>query len=187
MTFPTLQTTRLLLREIVPADAPALLAIHGNANVMRWYGNDPLPDLAAAEALVERFASWRRLPAPGTRFGLARQEAPEQLIGTAGLFGWNPGWRKCTLGYELAPEAQGQGLMREALLTLLDWGFAAMNLNRIEAQVHPDNASSLKQVRQLGFVEEGRLRQVGFWGAQFHDLLQFGLLKADWDALQLRA
>ncbi|MDT9000866.1 GNAT family protein [Paucibacter sp. APW11] len=187
MSFPILQTNRLLLREIVPADAPALLAIHGDAELMRWFGSDPLPDQAAAEALVARFASWRQLPAPGTRFGLARRERPQHLIGTAGLFGWNPGWRKCTLGYELAREAQGQGLMREALLTLLDWGFAAMSLNRIEAQVHPDNAASLKQVRALGFVEEGRLRQVGFWRGQYQDLLQFGLLKADWDALQLRA
>lgn len=33
--FPTLQTARLRLREIVPEDAPALLAIHGDAEAMR--------------------------------------------------------------------------------------------------------------------------------------------------------
>ena len=46
--FPVLQTERLLLREIVVADAPALFEIHGDAELMRWFGSDPLGDLAAA-------------------------------------------------------------------------------------------------------------------------------------------
>ena len=50
--FPTLETPRLVLREIVAADAPALLFIHGDPELMRWFGNDPLPDVAAAEASV---------------------------------------------------------------------------------------------------------------------------------------
>jgi ribosomal-protein-alanine N-acetyltransferase len=84
------------------------------------------------------------------------------------------------VGYELAPVAHGQGYMHEALTAALSWGFSAMALNRIEAQVHPNNLRSLKSLRRLGFVEEGRLREGGFWGGQYQDLLQFSLLRADW-------
>ncbi|RBL67590.1 GNAT family N-acetyltransferase, partial [Pseudomonas sp. MWU13-2625] len=35
MDFPTLHTERLTLREITQRDAPALLAIHGDADEMR--------------------------------------------------------------------------------------------------------------------------------------------------------
>lgn len=179
--FPTLSTARLRLREITEADAPALLALHGDADLMRWFGVDPLPDLAAAQALVRTFAGWRVAANPGVRWGLERHDQPG-LIGSLGLFAWNRNWRKCTLGYELARAAQGQGLMHEALRAAVAWGFAQMALNRIEAQVHPDNLASIRSVQRLGFVPEGRLRQLGFWGGQYHDMLQFGLLRSDWDA-----
>ena len=46
--FPTLETERLPLREIVGTDATAVLAIHGDAELMRLFGNAPIPDLAGA-------------------------------------------------------------------------------------------------------------------------------------------
>lgn len=180
--FPTLHTARLTLREITAADAAALWAIHGDGASMRWFGTEPLPDLAAAQALVETFAAWRRQPAPGTRWAICRRGQEATLLGTCGLFAWNRAWRKCTLGYELHPSARGQGLMREALGAVLDWGFAQMALHRVEAQVHPENQPSLRSVERLGFVREGLLREVGFWGGRHHDLWQYGLLDRDWAA-----
>lgn len=177
--FPVLRTPRLQLREIVDADAAALLHIHGNAEHMRWFGSEPLPDLAAAQALVRVFAGWRQQANPGTRWGLERHDAPG-LVGSCGLFAWNRAWKKCSLGYELAPEACGQGLMDEALRTVIDWGFATMGLHRIEAQVHERNAPSLRLLQRLGFVHEGRLRDVGHWGGRHHDLLHLSLLRPDW-------
>lgn len=177
--FPTLETPRLRLREIVPADAAALFAVHGDPDAMRWFGTDPVPDEAAALKLVDVFAGWRALPNPGTRWGIALQGQAE-LLGTCGLFAWNRAWRKCTLGYELNAAARGQGLMHEALQACLAWGFEHMQLNRVEALVHPENTASLRSVERLGFVREGLLRQAGFWGGQFHDMLQYGLLRQDW-------
>ena len=179
--FPTLETDRLLLREILPADAPALFAIHGNAERMRWFGVDPVANLAGAERLVALFASWRTQANPGARWGI-QLKGDERLLGTCGLFAGNRAWRKCTLGYELAAEAQGQGYMHEALLAVLDWGFANMELNRIEAQVHPENAASLRSIARLGFQQEGLLRELGFWRGQYHDMLQYSLLRKDWEA-----
>lgn len=177
--FPVLETPRLRLREIVPADVPALFAIHGNAERMRWFGSDPLPDEAAAAKLVETFAGWRRQANPGTRWGL-QLKGMDRLIGSCGLFSWNRGWKKCVLGYELAADCEGRGLMREALNAVMDWGFAEMQLNRVEAQIHPQNQASLKLAESLGFVPEGLLREVGYWGGQHHDMLQLSLLRRDY-------
>ena len=177
--FPTLDTARLRLREIVPADAPALFAVHGDPDSMKWFGTDPVPDLAAAAKLVDIFAGWRAQPNPGTRWGI-EPKGHAGLVGTCGLFAWNRGWRKCSLGYELNPSARGQGLMHEALQACLAWGFTHMQLNRVEAQVHPLNAASLRSVERLGFQREGLLRQAGHWGGQFHDMHQYALLQQDW-------
>lgn len=177
--FPALETQRLLLRELVAGDAPALFAIHGDAPSMRWYGVDPMVDVRQAQKLIETFAGWRKMPNPGVRWGIERK-SDAMLIGSCGLFKWNRGWQTCTVGYELARSARGAGLMSEALSAALAWGFEQMMLNRIEAQIHPDNAASLKLAHGLGFVQEGRAREAGYWQGERHDLLQFSLLRKDW-------
>lgn len=177
--FPTLETPRLRLREIVATDAPALLALHTHAEHMRWFGADRLSTLDHAALLVEMFAAWRRAPSHGTRWALERKEAPG-LIGTCGVFSWHRAWRKCVTGYEIAPAHAGQGLMREALGAMFDWSFSQLGLNRIEAQIHPDNAASRRLVERLGFRQEGLQREVGYWAGAHHDLTLYALLRRDW-------
>lgn len=177
--FPTLETPRLRLREIVAADAPALFAIHGDADAMRWFGTDPLTELAQAEAMVRGFALWRTLANPGTRWGIERK-SDGQLVGSCGLFRWDRHWQSCVIGYELGKAAWGSGLMFEALSAVLGWGFEHMALNRVQAQVHPDNAASLAVLRRLGFVQEGHQREAGFWLGRHHDLQLLALLRRDW-------
>lgn len=176
--FPTLTTPRLLLREIVPTDAPALFAIHSDDEAMRWFGTDPMLAVQDAEKLIENFAAGRKLANPGTRWGIT-DCASGQLLGTCGLFKWNRNWRSCAVGYELAQSAWSQGLMQEALVCVLDWGFEHMALNRVEAQVAPQNTASIKRLQALGFVREGLLRQAGFWMGEYRDLFQYALLRGE--------
>jgi ribosomal-protein-alanine N-acetyltransferase len=173
--FPRIKTTRLILREITAADAPALLAIYSDASAMRWFGCDAMTELAAANKLVDIFAQWRIQPNPGTRWGI---EYDGNFIGSCGLFKWDRNWQSCHIGYELAPSHQGLGLMNEALLAILAWGFKHMALNRIHGQVHPQNIASIKSLQSLGFIQEGCFREAGFWNGQYHDLLQFALLRS---------
>lgn len=178
-TFPVLHTQRLTLREIVPSDADALCAIHDPSERMKLFGADPLPDRAAAEKLVSVFASWRELPNPGIRWGIDITGQPG-LVGTCGLFMWHRAYKRCTIGYELSSSVEGRGYMHEALCAVIEWGWREMDLNRIEAGVHPDNAGSLKVLRRLGFQQEGLARQLGFWRGAFHDMFQLALLRQDW-------
>ena len=179
--FPSLSTRRLQLREIVASDAPALLAIHGDAETMKWFGTDPLADLEAAERVIAGFANLRQQPTPGVRWGIVHADPARggALLGTCGVFRWNRGWRTCLTGYELARHAHGQGYMSEALRAIFAWAFETMEVDRIEAQVHPLNAPSLKLLKRLGFVEEGLLREAGLWMGERRDLVQLGLLRRE--------
>jgi ribosomal-protein-alanine N-acetyltransferase len=177
--FPVLETPRLVLREIAMDDAPALFAIYEDREHMRWYGIEPFPDLGAVEARIKTLVELRRQANPGTPWAITTQ-GDGAFIGTCGLFGWNRTWRKCSVGYEIAKSAQGHGYMHEALTAALSWGFQSMAVNRIDAQVHPNNVRSVKLLQRLHFVEEGRLRQAAYWGNQFHDMLQFSMLREDW-------
>lgn len=70
--------------------------------------------------------------------------------------------------------------MKEALAAVFSWGFGEMGLNRVEAQVHPENRPSLALLKRFGFVEEGRLREVGYSAGSHHDLMLYSLLKREW-------
>lgn len=176
--FPHLETERLLLREIVKSDAQDVFAIHADQAAMRWFGSDPLTSIQEAQKLIDVFAGWRQLPNPGTRWGI-QQKADHRFLGTCGLFKWNRSWKSCVIGYELAAFARGQGFMLEALTAVLNWGFENMDLNRVEAQVHPENLASIRLLSRLGFVLEGCMREAGFWLGSHHDLQQFALLRRD--------
>lgn len=177
--FPTLKTSRLNLREIVESDSQNILQIHGDAEHMRWFGSDPISDLEGAKKLVATFASWRTEPVIGARWAMELSDQPG-LIGTCGLFRWNRNWKSCVMGYEISPAHQGKGYVKEALNAIITWGFREAQLNRIEAQVHPDNAPSLAILAALGFQKEGRQREAGYWAGRHHDLLQYALLNGQW-------
>lgn len=86
--FPVIETKRLLLREITCSDAANIYLIHGDPEVMRWFGADPLPDLAAAENMIKKFVKTRTESLTGTRWAIETHSNPE-LIGTCGFFDWN--------------------------------------------------------------------------------------------------
>src|SRR5512136_1191919 len=80
--FPKLDTPRMCLREITPADAPDLLAIFGDPQVMTYYDAEPIPDLAAAAGIVDKFAE-RYRSRSGIRWGIALRQ-DNKLVGTCG-------------------------------------------------------------------------------------------------------
>ncbi len=67
--------------------------------------------------------------------------------------------------------------MTEALEAMLRFGFDAMSLNRIEADVTVGNDASVRVLEKLGFQREGLLRQRGYWKGSYHDLWLFSLLR----------
>lgn len=174
--FPKLETSRLRLVELDHRHAPDLLAIHRDVHHMRHWGANPFVDLSATHDFISACRAGWKLQIPVMRWALEHQTTGE-FLGTCGLFNWDQRWQKCSVGYELNPSAQRQGLMREALKKILTYGFERGQLHRVEALIHPDNQASLGLAAQLGFQVEGRLREVAFWNESRHDMLQLGLLQ----------
>jgi ribosomal-protein-alanine N-acetyltransferase len=113
------------------------------------------------------------------RWGMVHKER-KLLIGTCGYHRWSRQHRRAEVGYDLAPAYWGQGLMREALTSVFRYGFETMELNRIEAFVHPENARSLRLLLRLGFHREGLLRGYLYQEGRFHDEFTLSLLRREW-------
>ena len=71
----------------------------------------------------------------------------------------------------------------EAAKLAINYGFQQLNLHRISSAAVAFNERSIKFHKKLGFQEEGRLRQVMFKNGQYHDRVEFGMLREEWKGL----
>ena len=175
--FPVLETPRLVLRQIVDADAEALFRISSDPEVMRYYGRAPEQSIDETMQRIEKItASIREFTS--IRWALTLRESGE-LIGGAGFWRWNKQHFLAEIGYELLPAHWGRGLMTEALRPIFRFGFEAMELHRVEANIHPANRASARVLERLGFVQEGLLREAFCQDGLFTDNAVYGLLQRD--------
>ncbi|MBW4451759.1 MAG: GNAT family N-acetyltransferase [Nostoc indistinguendum CM1-VF10] len=172
--FPELETERLLLRETTLQDAKAIFAIFSDPAVTQFHDLDTFTSIEEAIAVIGRRAK-RFEQREGIRWGIARKQ-DNVLIGSCG-FTWNPQENSAEVGYELASTFWRQGIMTEAVHTILQFGFNKMDLRFIVAQVMLNNIASKNLLEKLGFHSQGVLEQHGFFKGQFHDLEQFVLNK----------
>jgi [ribosomal protein S5]-alanine N-acetyltransferase len=78
--------------------------------------------------------------------------------------------------------AMKRGFGVEAGKLISYYGVDVLGLRRIEAKVYEYNALSMNSLRRNGFRQEGILRQAGFDGEKYWDLVIFGILKEEIEA-----
>jgi [ribosomal protein S5]-alanine N-acetyltransferase len=172
--FPQLKTERLLLRSQTPEDAPAVFAVFSDPKVTEFHDLDTFTKLEEAFGVIER-RTQRFEMGRGIRWGIARQQ-DNILIGSCG-FTWDTQAMSAEIGYELNSTYWRQGIMTEALQTILQFGFFECDLRFVTAEVMLNNIASKKLLFKLGFQSRGVLKQHGFWKGQYHDLEQFLLVR----------
>lgn len=180
-----LHTQRLVLRPLRADDAPALFAIFSDPRVTRYLSR---PAWTTIDQAHTRIGQDIDAMAAGTllRLGLERSE-DHALVGECLFFNLAPHCRRAEMGYALAHAARGRGLMHEALVALVDFGFAQLELNRIEADIDPRNDASARTLERLHFVREGHLRERWIVQGEVSDTWLYGLLARDWREARVTA
>jgi len=80
-----------------------------------------------------------------------------------------------SMGYWVAREAAGRGVVPTGVAMATDYCFAVLGLHRVEINIRPENAPSLRVVDKLGFRDEGvRERYLHIQG-QWRDHRTFAL------------
>ncbi|MFO1413799.1 MAG: GNAT family protein [Burkholderiales bacterium] len=169
---------RARLRAVTTADVPALFALFSDPEVMRYWSRPPFTDEAQARKLVRDIHA-------GYRSGELIQwavtvDGRDELVGTCTLFHFVPSCRRAEVGYVLARRLWGQGVMRDALGTLVAHAFGALDCHRLEADIDPANVPSARLLEALGFVREGHLRERWIVGGVTSDSYLYGLLRREW-------
>jgi ribosomal-protein-alanine N-acetyltransferase len=176
--IPTLRSTRVSLRPLVMSDALVLFSFFTDREVTRFWSRPPMTHVAQARRLVRDIRGGYK-NGTSLQLGIERND-DRALIGTCTLFHFYPACRRAEIGYALGRPYWGSGLMHEALQRLLAYAFDELDLNRIEADIDPQNAASERTLARLGFVKEGFLRERWIVAGVKSDSAVFGLLRDEW-------
>lgn len=103
-----------------------------------------------------------------------------QWVGSIGFHYWDKSNRKDTIGYWLAEDFQGKGIMTDAVRALIKYGFKEMNLNRIEILCAVENTKSRRVPERLGFKNEGVTRDCEWLYDHFVDCVTYSVLASEW-------
>lgn len=156
MQLPRLQSERLTLRPIEPADVEPLTEI---VTASEWWGPDETLGDDPAFAI----------------------EVDGELAGWLGFFEErDPGYMHASLDIMLAPFAQGRGLGPKALRLVIDWLVTHRGHRRFTIDPAVANSRAIKAYTEVGFRPVGVMRKYergrdGEW----HDNLLMDLLAED--------
>lgn len=181
---PLLLTPRLTVRMAAPDDAAAIAAYFRENREHLAASRPPMaPEFfteafwrAQAHASLAEFRADRSL-----RLVLLEHDRPGRVIGNANFSQFVRGAAQyCVLGYGLAADREGRGLMREALEAAIAYVFGELNLHRIMANHVPGNLRSGALLRRLGFQVEGYARDFLFLDGRWQDHVLTARVNPDW-------
>ena len=102
------------------------------------------------------------------------------VIGSIGIFRQGNIHRQTAeLGYYIAEEYWGKGIMTEAVKQICEYVFANSDIIRIYAEPFAYNIASCRVLEKVGFQYEGTLRSNAVKNGKVIDMEMYSLLKAE--------
>ena len=84
----------------------------------------------------------------------------------------------------ILPEYQNNGFGRESLTWLVDWGFRWAGLRRLAVGTVTYNERAMNLYKSIGFIEDGRKREVVYMDTKYWDLVEYSMLLREWKAMR---
>lgn len=141
-----LRTPRLLLRRFTPEDAPVLMELNSDPEVVRYLAEGPLTVEKSLEIVESLKLQYKN-------FGIGRYVAIEvstgDKIGWSGLK-WMEDEKIVDVGFRLKQSAWGKGYATESAAAFLKEGFTTLDFTEITGKADVNNARSIHVLEKLG-------------------------------------
>ena len=181
-------TSTISITEILPTDRPSYIKHLNATNVGKWMGSMPYPYLESdCDFWFEQLEKQKEKYGYAINFAIRKDD---ELIGGIGLYDYNPKFLEggnqnslgknnntnhhwASLGYWLANEFSGNGIMSEVVAKFVPHIVKEFNLIRLEAAVWHPNTASRKVLEKNGFVLEGVCKKFYLQNDEYFDRLIF--------------
>lgn len=176
----TLESSRLILRRFVPGDAPAMFTNWASdPEVTKFLTWPPHKDVAVTHAYIEDV----RLPGYGSLScyeWVIELKNSNQIIGSIGAVSCNEAVGSVHIGYCLGRTWWRQGIMSEALRTVMEFFFTRVGVNKVESRHDPKNPNSGRVMVACGMKYEGTIRWSDINNQGICDAAWYGILRSEY-------
>ncbi|MEX3011165.1 GNAT family N-acetyltransferase [Hoeflea sp. TYP-13] len=161
------------------------------ATMTRWFSNFEdialfdrnLPVPIGKEAVEESWKSALEHSEPPRSLWYMAEDADGEPAGLGGLQAISYIHGDAVLPMFIARESRASGLATAIATVLLDMAFGQLRLHRVTTYYRDGHRASASVTKKVGFREEGRVRQGWFGDGEYRDVIQVGILGAEWQAV----
>jgi ribosomal-protein-alanine N-acetyltransferase len=161
------ETERLILRELIPADAEGMFEMDGDAEVHLYLGNNPVKSIEQSRADIE-FIRKQYIENSIGRWAVI-EKATGEFVGWSGLKlikeTNNNHSNYYDLGYRFSKRHWGKGYATETAIAARDYGFNVLNLHEIIGIADTNNLGSIHVLEKVGLK---RLSIFDYHGIKHH-------------------
>ena len=177
--LPVIETERLILRKLTMRDASDMFRYCQDKEVARHVLWEAHTSILETRAYIRYNLYQYRSGEPASWCIVLRET--NRVVGTIGYMSYNADNSTVEIGYSLAREQWGKGLMTEALLAVIGETFRTLKVHRIEAMHFTDNPASGCVMAKCGMTHEGHMRERICCKGVFRDVEMWGILRKDWE------
>lgn len=167
--FPFIKTARLFLRKIEISDCDRILFLRSDKTVNKFIER---PENRRTKNKTDAINFIKELNKnieinKAISWGITLKNNPK-IIGTICLWNFSENNKIAEVGYDLDPIFHRKGIMSEALISIVNFGFIQLNLHKIEAFTNKENENSKKLLEKNGFhlienkIDEGNSSNIIF-------------------------
>ncbi|MGV7106715.1 GNAT family N-acetyltransferase [Flavobacterium sp. U410] len=175
--FPNLESERLSFRKLNKEDAPEVLKLRGNTEIMKYI---PRPLTTTLQEALDYIKVINDKIDENVDINWAvTEKGSDKCIGIIGFYRTQPENFRTELGYMIMPEYWGKGYITEAVKRLLHFAFENLNFHSIEAVIDSRHIASEKVLIKSGFRKEAHFVEDFFYNNEFCDTVKYGILKRE--------
>jgi RimJ/RimL family protein N-acetyltransferase len=165
--IPTLETERLIMRELRNDDLDAFAAFMADEDVARYIAPAPMTRADAWRSLAQGLGHWHLR---GYGMWAVVQKSDGAFVGRVGML--NPeGWPGLEIGWTLGKPYWGRGYATESAAAAMRYAFLTQPVERLISCIDPENKASQAVALRIGetkgprheLVISGRSYGVDIW------------------------
>jgi ribosomal-protein-alanine N-acetyltransferase len=135
--FHELSTKNFILRRLTLNDAESIYKIRSDLSIAKYLDRPICRSIHEAEEFINKINDG--VEKDGVFYWTIREKGKEEIAGTICL--WKIAYEKgnAEIGFELLPEHQGKGIMKEVVPGVINFAFNILGLKTIEGEVAKEN------------------------------------------------
>jgi [ribosomal protein S5]-alanine N-acetyltransferase len=149
--FPVLTTERLTLRQLSVDDRQNVFTLRSDKEINKYLDRQVSKTIKEAVDFINKIND--NIEKNNSIYWAITLTKTKTFVGTICLFEFSNDKNSCEIGYELIPNFQGQGIMKEAAQAVIDYVFQTLKIKNLLAFTHRDNQNSTKLLTGLNFVK----------------------------------